>query len=146
MTLEENLGYFFFDKQLLKRSLTTSAYTLEQHQSNESQEAYSLLGSAVLDAVLTELLIRHGCTSQQDIVTQKLALKQVENLAQISQTAGIGFVMKLSQAEKQHHAYQDPLVLAETLEAVIGGIYFDGGFGAARRAVQHLFKNTFPDE
>lgn len=146
MTLEENLGYFFFDKQLLKRSLASSAYTLEQHHSDESQTAYSLLGSAILDAVLTELLIRQGHTTQQELVTQKLALKQIENLADISHALGIGYVVKLSQAEKQRHAYDDPIVLAETLEAVIGGIYFDGGFGAARRAIHHLFKEVFAEE
>ncbi|MDX2242614.1 MAG: hypothetical protein NW224_18150 [Leptolyngbyaceae cyanobacterium bins.302] len=146
MTLEDHLDYFFFDKQLLKRSLTSPAYALEQLQPCEDQQAYSLLGSAVLDTVLTELLIRQGHFSQQAIVTQKLALKQIENLARIGQAVGVGFMVKLSQAEKERRAYDDPMVLAETLEAVIGGIYFDGGFAAARRTVEHLFKDVFASE
>jgi ribonuclease-3 len=146
MRLEEQLGYFFFDKQLLKRSLTTPAYALEQLQLPDDQQAFSVLGSAVLDTVLTELLIRQGHNSQRAIVTQKLVLKQIENLARISQTMGIGYVLNLSQAEKERQAYDDPIVLVEGLEAVIGGIYFDGGFAAARRSIQRLFQDVFSNE
>jgi len=146
MQLEEKLGYFFFDKQLLKRSLTSRAYAQEQRPPCEDQEAYSLLGSAVVDTVLTELLIRQGHSTQQEIVGQKLELKQIENLARLSEAVGVGYVLKLSQAEKDCRAYDDPVVLAEALEAVIGGVYFDGGFGAARRVIHHLYKDVFPDE
>lgn len=145
MTVEAQLDYFFFDKQLLKRSLTTAAYALEQLQATEDQQALSLLGSTVLDTVLTELLIRQGHDSQQAIVTQKLMLKQIENLARISQAMGLGYGLKLSRAEKERQAYDDPVVLVEGLEAVIGGIYFDGGFPAARRCIQRLFQDVFPD-
>ncbi|MDX2228430.1 MAG: hypothetical protein NW220_02240 [Leptolyngbyaceae cyanobacterium bins.349] len=146
MVLEEQLGYFFFDKQLLKRSLTSAAYAQEQASPTENQEAYSLLGSAILDTVLTELLIRQGHGTQSAIVSHKLELKQIENLARISQDVGIGYVIKLSQAEKDQRAYDNPLVLAAALEAVIAGIYLDGGFAAARRAIHHLFKDVFPAE
>lgn len=148
MNLEEKLGYFFFDKQHLKRALTRQSYLLEQTtvEVREDQEAYILLGSSILDAVLTELLIRAGHSTQQAIVTQKLDLKQVENLAAMSQDLGIGFVLKLGQAEKAQRVYDDPGVLAESLEAVIAGIYFDGGFSAARKTIHHLFKNVFPLE
>lgn len=148
MSLEEKLGYFFFDKHHLKRALTRKSYVLEQTtgESREDQEAYSLLGSSVLDAVLTELLIRAGHSTQQAIVTQKLELKQVENLASISQDLGVGFVIKLSQAEKSQRVYDNPIVLAESLEAVIGGVYFDGGFSAARKTIHHLFQAVFPIE
>jgi ribonuclease-3 len=128
--------------------LTRPAYALEQAQIGqtcEDQEAFSLLGSAVLDAVLTELLIRAGYTTQQDIVTQKIDLKQVETLAQISQAIGLGEGINLGAAEKQQGTGQLDS-LAETLEAVIGGIYFDGGFSAARQTIQNLYKDRLGNE
>jgi ribonuclease III len=145
MTLEEKLGYFFFDKRQLARALTRKAYAVENPPS-EDQEAYGLLGGAVLDTVLTELLIRAGYTTQQAIVSQKLALKQMENLAKISETVGIGYVVKLGAQEKEQRAYERPEVLVETLEAAIAAIYFDGGFSAARRTIQGLFKDVFTEE
>jgi ribonuclease III len=145
MTLEENLGYFFFDKRQLSRALTRKAYAMENSLC-EDQEAYGLLGASVLDAVLTELLIRAGYTTQPAIVAEKLALKQTENLAKISEAVGIGYVVKLGVREKQERAYEHPQVLVETLEATIAAIYFDGGFSAARRAVQGLFKELVIEE
>ena len=149
MTLEEKLGYFFFDKRILARSLTRKAYALEQHQKNqecEDQEAYRTLGNAVLQTVLTELLIRAGHTTQQELTAQKSALEREENLARLSEELGISYVLKLGTDEKQQRAYEQTYVLAETLEAVIGGIYFDGGYSAARQTIHRLFKDVFPIE
>ncbi len=149
MSVEEHLGYYFFDKRLLNCALTRPAYAIEYSQPNqlcEDQEAYSLIGSALLDAVLTELLIRSGHRTQAAIVTRKIDLKQIEHLAKISQDLGIGFALKLGAEEKQQQAYNQPAVLAETLEAVIGSIYFDGGFSAARQVIQRLFKHAFLDQ
>ncbi|MBC7972622.1 MAG: dsRNA-specific ribonuclease [Verrucomicrobia bacterium] len=147
--LEEQLGYFFFDKRILTRSLTRKAYALEQRQKNqecEDQEIYRTLGDAVLKTVLTELLIRAGSATRQDITVRKIELEREENLAKISLELGIGYVLKLGIGEKQQRAYDQPYVLAESLEAVIGGIYFDGGFSAARETIRRLFKDVFPIE
>lgn len=149
MTLEEKLGYFFFDKRILARALTRKAYALEQRQKNvayEDQEVYRTLGDAVLKTVLTELLIRAGCTTRGEITVKKIELEREENLARISQELGIGYVLKLGIGEKQQRADEQPYVLAETLEAVIGGIYFDGGFSAARETIRRLFKEVFPGD
>ncbi len=147
--LEEQLGYFFFDKRILIRALTRKAYALEQRQKNqecEDQEIYRTLGDAVLKTVLTELLIRAGSATRQDITVRKIELEREENLAKISLELGIGYVLKLGIGEKQQRAYDQPYVLAESLEAVIGGIYFDGGFSAARETIRRLFKDVFPIE
>jgi ribonuclease III len=147
--LEEQLGYFFFDKRILTRALTRKAYALEQRQKNQEcddQEIYRTLGDAVLKTVLTELLIRSGSPTRQDITVRKIELEREENLAKISRELGIGYVLKMGIGEKQQRAYEQPYVLAESLEAVIGGIYFDGGFSAARETIRRLFRDVFPIE
>ncbi|MBW4472635.1 MAG: dsRNA-specific ribonuclease [Stenomitos rutilans HA7619-LM2] len=147
--LEEQLGYFFFDKRILTRALTRKAYALEQRQKNqacEDQEIYRTLGDAVLKTVLTELLIRAGSATRQDITVKKIELEREENLAKLSEQLGIGYVLKLGVGEKQQRAYEQPYVLAESLEAVIGAIYFDGGFSAARETIRRLFKDVFAIE
>jgi len=138
MSLEEKLGYFFFDKRILARSLTRKAYAMEQPQPCADQEAYSLLGSALIDTVLTEWLIRSGCDSQPEIVFRKIELKQVENLARIGHELEMEYLIKRGTVEKQQNDYEH--LLAETVEAAIAGIYFDGGYSAARQTIQRLFK------
>ncbi|GAB4324108.1 MAG: hypothetical protein OHK0047_08370 [Leptolyngbyaceae cyanobacterium] len=148
MTIEATLDYFFFDKRFLNRALTRKGYALEQqnYQVCEDQDALVLLGGAVLDAVLTEVLIRAGYETQQEIVLRKLELKQVENLARISQKIGLGYGLRMSTAEKLQQAYCQPEILAETLEAIVGSIYLDGGFSAARQVIQRLFQDQVAEE
>jgi len=138
MSLEEKLGYFFFDKRILARSLTRKAYAMEQPQPCADQEAYSLLGSALIDTVLTEWLIRSGCDNQPEIVFRKIELKQVENLARIGHELEMEYLIKRGTVEKQQNDCEH--LLAETVEAAIAGIYFDGGYSAARQTIQRIFK------
>ena len=143
--LEQNLGYFFFNKDILRRSLTTKAYALEQQFQNqycEDQEAYAVVGERLLQTVVSERLIRYGYTTAQDIVHWTNQLIAADSLAQISQSLGVDVFMKLSQEEKQN-GYSNTNLMARTLQAIVGGIYFDGGFRAASEVIHCLFKNSF---
>lgn len=142
MTLEENLGYVFKNKSLLDRALTRKAYALEQYQQNnecEDQEIYRTLGDAVLKAVLIDLLIKSGCSTRGEITIRKKSLEREEELADVSKRLGIGSVLKLGKGEEKQNAQDEPYVLAETFEAVIGAIYLDGGFDASKRTIIKLF-------
>ena len=142
MTLEENLGYVFKNKSLFDRALTRKAYALEQYQQNnecEDQEIYRTLGDAVLKAVLIDLLIKSGCSTRGEITSRKKSLEREERLAEISKRLEIGSVLKLGKGEEKQNAQEEPYVLAETFEAVIGAVYLDGGFEATKRTIEKLF-------
>lgn len=140
MTLEEKLGYFFFDKRQLTRSLTRQGYALEQPSPVPAQDAYVALGQEIVRMVLTEALIRSG-VEEAELLRQRLAeLLQEEALAQVSEAVGVGFVVKLSAEEKQQRAYEDARVLTETLFAVLAAVYFDGGFRSVREVILRLFQ------
>lgn len=143
MTIEEALGYTFSNKCLLERALTRKAYALEQKQQNiecEDQEIYRTLGDAVLKTVLIDLLIKSGVNSRGEITSRKKSLEREEGLAKISRRIGIGSVLKLGKGEEKQKADEEPYVLAETFEAVIGAIYLDGGFEACRETIVKLFE------
>ena len=142
MTLEENLGYVFKNKSLLDRALTRKAYALEQRQQNkesEDQEIFRTLGDAVLKAVLIDLLINSGCSTRGEITSRKKSLEREEGLAEISKRLEMGSVLKLGKGEEKQNAQEEPYVLAETFEAVIGAVYLDGGFEATKRTIEKLF-------
>jgi len=143
MSLEEKLGYTFKDKYFLKRALTRKAHALEQKQQNIEcldQEIYRTLGDAVLKTVLIELLIKSGVNSRGEITNRKKSLEREEGLADISRRLGIGSVLRLGKGEEKQRADEEPYVLAETFEAVIGAIYLDGGFWACRKTIEKLFE------
>jgi ribonuclease-3 len=146
MTIEKNLGYSFSDKNLLNRALTRKAYAIEQKQRNqdcEDQEVFRTLGDAVLKAVLVDLLIKSGCKTRDEITSKKKRLEREETLAKIGQSLSIGPFIKLGVGEEKHKANEEPKVLAETLEALIGAIYLDGGYGASKEAITEWFKSFF---
>jgi ribonuclease-3 len=143
MTIEENIDYSFLDKNILNRALTRKAYALEQRQRNhacEDQEIFRTLGDAVLKAVLVDLVIQSGCKTRDEITRKKIELEREESLAKIGCELGIGESIMLGVGEKKQRANEEPYVLAETFEAVIGAIYLDGGYDTAKKIITNLFK------
>ena len=146
MKFKKDIGYSFSDESLLNRALTRKAYALEQKQRNQDcddQEVFRTLGDAVLKAVLVDLLIKSGCKTRDEITSKKIRLEREEGLARISQDLGIGEFIKLGIGEEKHRANEEPKVLAETLEALIGTIYLDGGYGASKEVITRWFKSFF---
>ena len=146
MAIEETLGYSFSDKNLLNRALTRKAYALEQKQQNqdcEDQEVFRILGDAVLKTVLVDLLIKSGCETRDEITSKKKALEREEALAKIGRDFSIGPFIKLGVGEEKQRASEEPKVLAETLEALIGAIYFDGGYDVSKDVIAKWFKSFF---
>jgi len=146
ITIEKNFGYSFADESLLNRALTRKAYALEQKQHNqdyEDQEVFRTLGDAVLTAVLVDLLIQSGCKTRDEITSNKKGLEREERLAEIGQNLGIGPFIKLGVGEGKQKADEEPKVLAETLEALIGAIYLDGGYNASKDVITKWFERFF---
>jgi dsRNA-specific ribonuclease len=143
MTIEETLGYSFKNAAYLDRALTRKAYANEQkqqHKDYEDQEIYRTLGDAVLKLALVDMLIKSGSDTRDDITLKKKDLEREENLAEIGRNLGIGQAIKLGIGEKKQRANEEPKVLAETVEALIAAIYYDGGFEAARETISKWFK------
>jgi ribonuclease-3 len=142
MTIEEALGYTFSNKSLLERALTRKAYANELKQQNQEcddQEIYRTLGDAVLKTVLVDRLIASGYKTREEITNRKMELESEEGLAKISRMLGIGSSIRLGIGEKKQKANEKQYVLAETLEAIIGAIYLDGGYDASRETIIKWF-------
>jgi ribonuclease-3 len=142
--IEENLGYHFRDPALLTRALTRKAFANEERQKSgphDDQEILSFLGDAVLKAVFVELLVRARYPAPDAITQVKENLIRHDALAGIALQIGIGPSIRVGAEEKARGDEREPSVLAETLEGIIGAIYLDGGFGAARESVIRWYGN-----
>jgi ribonuclease-3 len=147
MKIEDKLGYKFEKKELLDRALTRKPYALElkqQGQECEDQEVFRTLGDAVLKAILVDLLMHSGCSTRDEITKKKEGLEREEKLAEIGRGLGIGEFIRLGAGEKKQKASEEPKVLAETLEALIGAIYRDRGYEASKEVVSKLYEGFLP--
>ncbi len=144
--IENNLNYHFHHRKLLERALTRKAFANEQGQrgiSSEDQEIYCTLGDAVLKTVLIDLLIRSGVTTPDMITRRKIELEREENLAAIGRKINIGPYIRLGKGEAKHNAGEQPYVLAETFEAIIGAVFLDGGYASAEMCVKEWFEGLY---
>jgi ribonuclease-3 len=147
--MEQKLGYRFTDCRFLERALTRKAFANEQQQHNtpcNDQEIYCTLGDAVLKTVLIDLLIRQGASSPDQITQRKKELEREENLALIGKKIGIGPSIKLGKGEAKQNAGEQPYVIAETMEAIIGAIFLDGSYSTAEARIKDWFGDMIPEQ
>jgi ribonuclease-3 len=133
--LQQDLGYRFAEHALLAQALT--------HRSHGSphNERLEFLGDSVLNCVIAaELFARFGALPEGDLSRLRARLVRQEALHQLAQDLGVGEHLRLGEGELKSGGSERPSILADALEALIGAIFLDGGFAAARDAVRRLYE------
>jgi ribonuclease-3 len=136
--LQESLGYRFKDGTLLQRCLTHVSF--ERKKSDGHNEVLEFLGDAVLDLAVSDLLIqRNPDKSEGDLSRMRAALVNSTALAEKAAALKIGPLLRLGKGEERSEGRSKPSILAGAFEALLGGIYQDGGYQAARSVVERYF-------
>lgn len=136
-SIETTLGYQFKNQSLLDQALTTKAYSNEHECKNQSE--FQTIGDAVLKLVLTEKMILNGNSTRGAITIQRSEAEKKEGLALVAKKLGITHHIKLGKGQLiQNHVESDHL-LAETMEAIAGATYLDGGFDNTKNQIAMWF-------
>lgn len=136
--IQEELGYNFKDPALLLRSLTHVSY--ERQKSEGHNEVLEFLGDAVLDLAVSDLLIRRNPAKPEGVLSKmRAALVNSTVLAQKATALDLGSLLRIGKGEELSGGRSKPSILAGAFEAVLGGIYQDGGYEAAHRVVERYF-------
>jgi len=137
--LEERLGYRFTALDLLRRALTHRSWAAE-HAGSRDNERLEYLGDAVLDLVVGALLFhRHPQASEGELTAWRAALVNTDHLARIAGDLGLGEVLLLGRGEAAAGGSRKSSLLGSAYEAVVGAVFLDGGFEAARQMVAAHF-------
>ena len=124
---------------LLERALTHRSFPGGQGKGPTS-ERLELLGDSVLGMVVTDTLFRgYPDLAQAVLARQRAAVVNMHALAEIARGLQLGRYLKLGHDEEQRGGRDEPAILADTLEAVIGAVYLDGGLVAASQLTHRLF-------
>ena len=129
--LEKTIGFTFRNKELLAQSLTHRSAVREarRHGHNERLE---FLGDAVLELAATEHLYHLSEKPEGELTNWRSALVQREHLAAVAKDIKLGEYLFLSRGEEASGGRERASTLANALEALIGAIYLDRGFGPAQ--------------
>ncbi len=108
---------------------------------NESNERLEYLGDAVLELVVTEALFHTFPEKPEwELTDIRSALVRGRNLAQIAHRLHFANAIQVSRGEYNAKGHENPYILANTLEAIIGALYLDQGFERAREfIIQHVY-------
>ena len=136
--LQKELGYFFSAAPLLLRCLTHVSYGRGKQE--ENNETLEFLGDAVLDLAVGDLLMRRFPEkSEGDLSKMRASLVNAAVLAEKATGLGLGELIRLGKGEERSGGREKESILAGAFEALLGGIYWDGGYEAARRVVERYF-------
>lgn len=136
--LQKQLGYSFKEPSLLVRCLTHVSY--DRDKSNGHNEVLEFLGDAVLDLAISDLLmLSFPEKSEGDLSRMRAGLVNARMLANKATALGLGPRLLLGKGEERSGGRSKPSILAGAFEALLGGVYQDGGYAAARRIVERYF-------
>lgn len=132
--LEEQLGLKFRNPDLLRQALTHRSYINENPGSRLSHnERLEFLGDAVLELVTTEYLYNNFPEmSEGEMTSLRAALVNSNMTSFVANRLRFNDFLLLSRGEAKDTGRGRQYILANALEAVIGAIYLDLGYEAAR--------------
>ena len=146
--LQNALGYCFKDISLLKQALTHRSFVNEHLGSDLTHnERLEFLGDAVLNLTLSDLLLNKYPNLPEGSLS-KIRAGQVneKKLADLSLQLGLGAFLLIGKGEEMTGGREKPSILADTLEALLGALYLDGGFNSALIFVDRLFRSELGDD
>lgn len=136
--LEATIGHRFGDSTLLHQALSHRSWCGEQGNA-PSNERLEFLGDAVLGLVVAEHTYRHHSEFPEGKLAKvRSAVVNARALAAVAKNLGIGEGLLLGKGEEATGGRGKPSILADALEAVIGAVYIDAGWGAAESLVLRL--------
>ncbi|MFH1845723.1 MAG: ribonuclease III [bacterium] len=127
--LEEKLGYRFKDQELLKCSLLHRSHVhVSGFGRQDSNERLEFLGDAVLGLVVNEFLFqRFPRRAEGDLTKMKSLLVCGNRLSEVAALLNLGEHIRMSRSEAATGGRKRSSILADTMEAIIGAVYLDGG-------------------
>lgn len=135
--LEDKLGVVFKNKDLLKQALIHRSWLNENPNSGfENNERLEFLGDAVLELAVTEHLYNNYPNPEGELTNWRAALVNYINLGDVGAEVGLNDYLMLSKGEAKDVGRARQVILANTMEAIIGAIYLDEGYKPAAKFVE----------
>lgn len=141
---DETLGVAFTNIELLMTAFTHRSYVNEHKKSvSEHNERLEFLGDAVLELVVTDFLYSNHVEAEGILTNWRSALVRTESIGAAAARLNFEPMLRLSKGEKRGSDRARMQILANSYEAVIGAIYLDQGYEAAKKFITDTLISTF---
>ena len=131
---ETKIGFVFKNKRLLEQAFTHRSHLNENRGTGrEHNERLEFLGDAVLELVVSDFLFgKYPDKPEGDLTAFRAALVNTQSISEAASSLGMNDYLLLSRGEAKDTGRARMIILANAFEALIGAIYIDQGYDAAR--------------
>ena len=139
--LEKSIGYTFKDKKLLRQALTHTSYAYENKI--ESNEKLEFLGDSILEFISSKYIYNNYKKLKEGEMTKVRAEVVCEDsLYKVAKKHNFSDFILIGKSEYGTGGNFKPAILADSIEATIAAIYFDGGLTEAERFIVDNLKEA----
>lgn len=141
--LESKLGIVFKDKDLILKALTHRSYLNETKiKGLDSNERLEFLGDAILSFwISSQVYQKFPDFPEGELTFIRTHLVRTETLTMLASKLNLGLYLLMSKGEELGGGKENPSLLANTFEAVIGAIFCDQGIKIVSEFLSNQFKN-----
>lgn len=134
---KDKLGFEFQNIELLLTAFTHRSYVNEHKKSTkEHNERLEFLGDAVLELVVTHYLYMQFSEPEGVLTSWRSALVRTESISEAGMKLGYEPLLRMSRGEKRGSDRARAQILANSFEALIGAVYLDQGYEAAKQLIE----------
>ena len=138
--LEKNIGYKFKDIDLLKNALTHTSYANE-HKIN-SNEKLEFLGDSILEFISSKYIFNNYPKLKEGEMTKvRATVVCEESLYKIAKKHNFSDFLFVGKSEQLHQGNRKVAIMADSVEAVIAAMYFDGGLENVEKFIVENLKD-----
>ena len=139
--LEKSIGYTFKDKNLLINALTHTSYAYENKV--ESNEKLEFLGDSILEFISSKYIYsKYPKLKEGEMTKVRAEVVCEQSLYKVANKHNFCDFLYTGKSEYACHGNQKPAILADSVEAVIAAIYFDGGLAEAEKFIIENLKEA----
>lgn len=140
------LGVDIRQVEFFQTAFTHRSY-LNEHRNYplDHNERLEFLGDAVLELVVTEYLFHHYPNPEGELTSWRAALVNGEMLARVGAEIGIEPFLMMSRGESKDTGRSRQYLVANAMEAIIGALYLDQGYDAARDFILRVIVSHLPE-
>lgn len=135
--LQARLQHSFSDPRLLQRALTHRSFSADHN------ERLEFLGDSVLNLAVAHLLYEQlSQLPEGDLSRVRANLVKQDTLHHLALKLALSPLLRLGEGEARSGGPNRPSILADALEALIGAVYLDAGYGPAQALVRRLYESV----
>lgn len=139
--LEQEIGYEFKNKEILKKALTHTSYAYEKNL--ESNEKLEYLGDSILEFISSKYLYNNYKKLNEGEMTKVRATVVCEDsLYKVAVKHNFSDFLYLGKSERMNNGHLSKAILADSVEAVIAAMYLDSNLETVQKFIIENLKDA----